>query len=256
MNKPIERKSRHELALMQEAGQIVAQTLLHLIKVIEPGMSTLDLDQIAEQQIRKAGAVPTFKGYHGFTGTLCTSVNDEVVHGIPRADKILKEGDVISLDCGATYKGMCGDSAITIGVGKISEDAQKLLDATNESLYAAIDKMVAGNYLEDVSGAVEDVCLKYGYGLVRMYGGHGIGKKLHEEPFVHNYRTGNKGPELRPGVVLAIEPMFNMGTEDVYTLDDNWTVVTQDGLPSAHFEHTVIVTEDGPLITTDRTKFS
>ncbi len=253
MNKVIDRKSRHELALMQEAGQIVADTLTYLSKIVEPGMSTLDLDKIAEERIRKAGAVPTFKGYYGFPATLCTSVNDEVVHGIPSPHKILKAGDVISIDCGATYKGLVGDSALTIGVGEISDELKKLLQATEESLNAGIRMMVAGNFLEDISGAVEDVGNKYGYGIVRNYGGHGVGRKLHEEPFLHNYRTGNQGPELKPGVALAIEPMFNLGTEDVKTLEDNWTVVTQDGLPSAHFEHTVIVTEDGPLVATERT---
>lgn len=250
--KSIARKSRHELALIQEAGRIVADTLSYLISVVEPGMSTMDLDLIAEDRIRKAGAIPTFKGYHGFPATLCTSVNEEVVHGIPRADKILKEGDVISIDCGATYRGLVGDSAVTIGVGPISEELQKLLDATNESLLAGAAQMVNGNFLEDISAAVEDVGLKYGYGIVKNYGGHGVGRILHEEPFLPNYRTGHKGPELKPGVVLAIEPMFNLGTADVVTASDNWTVITQDGLPSAHFEHTVIITDDGPLIATER----
>jgi methionyl aminopeptidase len=252
MTKTIERKSRHDLALIQEAGQIVADTLVKLMKVVEPGMSTLDLDRIAEENIRKAGALPTFKGYYGFPATLCTSVNEEVVHGIPRADKILKEGDVVSIDCGATYKGLVGDSAVTIGVGKISDDLRKLLDATDECLHAGIAKMVSGNFLEDISGALEDVAMNYGYGIVRQYGGHGVGRKLHEEPFLHNFRTGNRGPELKSGVVLAIEPMLNMGGDDVFTAEDNWTVITTDGLPSAHFEHTVIVTEDGPLIATAR----
>lgn len=252
ITKPIPRKSRHELALIHEAGQIVAATLSHLISIVEPGMSTLDLDQIAEERIRRAGAIPTFKGYHGFPATLCTSVNEEVVHGIPNANKILKDGDVVSIDCGATYKGLVGDSAVTVAVGTISDELKKLLEITDLSLQEAIKKMVPGHFLEDVSGAVEDVGVQYGYGIVRNYGGHGVGRVLHEEPFLHNYRTGVRGPELRPGVVLAIEPMFNLGTDEVYTADDNWTVLTQDGLPSAHFEHTVIVTEDGPLVATER----
>lgn len=252
MTKAIERKSRHEIALIQEAGRIVADTLSYLISIVEPGMSTLDLDRIAEERIRKAGALPTFKGYYGFPATLCTSVNEEVVHGIPNANKILKDGDIISIDCGATYKGLIGDSAVTIGVGSISAEVQKLLDVTEQSLMAAIEKMVPGNFLEDISGAVEDVGVAHGYGIVRQYGGHGVGRKLHEEPFVYNYRIGNRGPELRPGVVLAIEPMFNLGGDDVYTAEDNWTVITADGLPSAHFEHTVIITEDGPIIATER----
>lgn len=252
ISKTISRKSRHEIALIQEAGQIVANTLSHLISVVEPGMSTLDLDRIAEKYIRKAGAVPTFKGYHGFPATLCTSVNEEVVHGIPRADKILKEGDIVSIDCGATYKGLIGDSAVTLGIGQISDECRQLLDATERSLDAAIQVMVPGNYLEDISAAVEDVGVKHGYGIVRNYGGHGVGRKLHEEPFVHNFRTGNRGPELKSGVVLAIEPMFNLGTDNVVTAEDNWTVITEDGLPSAHFEHTVIITEDGPIVATER----
>lgn len=250
--KAISRKSRHEIALIMEAGQIVAETLKHLASIVEPGMSTLDLDKIAEERIRKAGAVPTFKGYHGFPATLCTSVNHQVVHGIPRADTILKDGDVVSIDCGATYKGLVGDSAITVGVGNITDDLKKLLEITDLSLQEAIKKMVAGNHLEDISAAVEDVGLQYGYGIVRNYGGHGVGRMLHEEPFLPNHRTGIPGPELKPGVVLAIEPMFNLGTADVRTEDDNWTVVTEDGLQSAHFEHTVIVTDDGPIVATER----
>lgn len=252
MNRVITRKSRHELALIQEAGRIVADTLSHLMSVVEPGMSTLDLDRIAEERIRKAGAAPTFKGYHGFPATLCTSVNDEVVHGIPRADKVLKEGDVVSIDCGATYRGLIGDSAVTVGIGTISDELRKLLVATDDSLRQAIAKMVPGNYLEDVSGAMEDVAVAHGYGIVRNYGGHGVGRQLHEEPFIHNFRTGNRGPELKPGMVLAIEPMLNLGGDDVITAEDNWTVLTQDGLPSAHFEHTVIITENGPIVATER----
>jgi methionyl aminopeptidase len=250
--KPIMKKSRHEIRLIQEAGQIVAQTLKHLSEVVVPGMSTLDIDTIAEAMIRKAGATPTFKGYYGFTGTLCTSINEEVVHGVPKADKILKEGDIISLDCGATYRGLIADSALTIAVGEVSGEIKRLLLATEESLMAAIAQMRPGNYLQDISGAVEDVGNHYGYGIVRNYGGHGVGKQLHEEPFISNFRTGEQGPELKAGNVLAIEPMFNLGSDVVKTLDDQWTVVTDDGLPSAHFEHTVIITDDGPLIATER----
>lgn len=246
----IAKKSKHELKLMRVAGQIVAEAHAAVIEAVKPGVSTLELDEIAEALIRKAGALPTFKGYYGFPATLCLSVNEEVVHGIPRADKILQEGDIISIDCGATYQGLIADSAKTVGVGKITPELEQLLAATQESLFAAIDKMRDGNYLEDVSGAVEDVCVKYGYGLVRNYGGHGVGRKLHEEPFLHNFRTGNRGPRLTQGVALAIEPMFNLGTEEVHTLEDQWTVITNDHLPSAHFEHTVIVTEGEPDILT------
>jgi methionyl aminopeptidase len=246
----IEKKSRHEINLMRSAGAIVAETIALLMAVVKPGMSTLELDEMAEANIRKNGALPTFKGYYGFPGSVCLSVNDEVVHGIPKADKILMDGDIISIDCGATYKGLIADSARTVPVGTITPDVEKLLDATLESLMAAIAQMRDGTYLEDVSGAVEDVCKKYGYGLVRQYGGHGVGRQLHEDPFVHNFRTGVRGPQLRPGCVLAIEPMFNLGTEDVFTADDKWTVITNDHLPSAHFEHTVVVTDGDPEILT------
>jgi methionyl aminopeptidase len=247
---PLNRKSRHDLSLQKAAGTIVAETLAEVIALVKPGISTLELDERAEAFIRKAGALPTFKGYHGFPGTLCTSVNDQVVHGIPKADMILKEGDIISLDVGATYKGLIADSARTVACGAIGADVQLLLDRTYEGLMAAIAKMVPGNYLEDISGAVEDVCNQYGYGLVQNYGGHGVGHILHEEPFIANHRTGNRGPQLVSRVTLAIEPMFNLGTAEVYTDGDEWTVRTQDHLPSAHFEHTVLIADDGPEILT------
>jgi methionyl aminopeptidase len=246
----VDRKSRHEISLMRRSGQIVAEVHALVRENLRPGVTTKQLDELAEAHIRKSGALPTFKGYYDFPATLCTSVNDEVVHGIPSDQRVLQEGDVISVDVGATYKGMIADAAFTAGVGEISEELQKLLDATKEGLFAAIDKMRDGNHLEDVSGAVEDVCLRYGYGLVRNYGGHGVGRKLHEEPFLHNFRTGQRGPVLKPGSILAIEPMFNLGGDDVYTADDGWTVLTTDHLPSAHFEHTVVVTEDEPEILT------
>lgn len=246
----INRKSRHDLQLMKKAGQIVAEVHALMREHVCPGISTLELDAIAEAHIRNSGALPTFKGYHGFPATICASVNEEVVHGIPRANKILQEGDVISVDVGATFRGMVADAALTIPVGVVDEKVLKLLAATEEALMAAVAKVVAGNYLEDVSGAVEDVNTQYGYGLVRQYGGHSVGFKLHEEPFIHNYRTGERGPILQVGNCLAIEPMFNLGTEEVHTLGDDWTVVTVDGLPSAHFEHTVSCTEAGPEIFT------
>lgn len=250
MSATVDRKSRHEISLMKKAGRIVAEVHALVRENLRPGITTKELDVLAEEHIRKSGALPTFQGYYGFPATLCTSVNDEVVHGIPNESRVLNEGDVISVDVGATYKGMIADAAFTAGVGEISGDLQKLLDATKESLFAAIAMMRDGNHLEDVSGAVEDVNKKYGYGLVRNYGGHGVGRKLHEEPFVHNFRTGQLGPVLRPGSVLAIEPMFNLGGDDVYTAEDGWTVLTTDHLPSAHFEHTVVVTEGDPDILT------
>lgn len=246
----LDRKSRHEIALMRAAGKIVAEAHALVREALQPGITTLELDLLAEAHIRQSGALPTFKGYYGFPATLCISINEEVVHGIPSSTRVLKEGDIVSIDCGATYRGMVADSAFTAGVGNISDKLQMLLKGTEESLEAAIRKMRDGVHLEEVSGAVEDVCLKYGYGLVRNYGGHGVGRKLHEEPFVHNYRTGNPGPRLKPGVVLAIEPMFNLGGDDVHTLADQWTVVTDDGLPSAHFEHSIAVTDGEPEVLT------
>jgi methionyl aminopeptidase len=244
------RKSRHDIKLMRIAGQIVGEALLTCVAAIKPGMSTLEIDSIAEAYIRNANAIPTFKGYYDFPATLCISVNDEIVHGIPKADKILKEGDIVSLDCGATYKGLVADSAVTVPVGVVEEAILKLLADTKAGLFAGINQMRVGNYLEAISGAVEDVCVANGYGLVKQYGGHGVGHKLHEEPFVHNYRTGVKGPMLIEGVALAIEPMYNLGTEEVYTAADQWTVLTVDHLPSAHFEHTVVVTDGDPDILT------
>ena len=246
----LNRKSRHDLNLQRAAGVIVAEALAEAIALVKPGITTLELDQKAEALILKAGAVPTFKGYYGFPATLCTSVNDAVVHGIPSADCVLKEGDIISLDCGATYKGLIADSARTVAVGSVPQDIELLLTRTYESLLAAIAQMQPGNYLEDICGAVEDVCNQYGYGLVKNYGGHGVGHQLHEEPFIPNHRTGDKGPQLVSNVTLAIEPMFNLGKEDVYTDKDEWTVRTVDHLPSAHFEHTVLITDNGPEILT------
>ena len=247
----IHRKSRHEINLMKTSGSIVAEAHAAIKEVIKPGVSTIELDEIAEKIIRNNNAIPAFKGYHGFPGTICSSINEQVVHGIPSADVILKEGDVVSIDIGATYKGMVGDSAITHPVGTVSEDVLKLLEVTNQALYDAIEKMVAGNKLyETVSVAIEDRANMHGYGIVRNYGGHGVGRAMHEEPFLYNFHPGVPGPELKPGMVIAIEPMFNLGTGEVYTLDDGWTVVTSDGQPSAHFEHTVHVSKDGPEILT------
>jgi len=246
----INRKSRYEISLMKTAGSIVAEVLLELKSRVQPGISTAQLDAIAEQIILKNNAVPTFKGYHGFPATICSSINEQVVHGIPADSSILKEGDIISLDVGATYKGMIGDSAITVGVGSISKEVEQLLEVTNQALYDGIEKMVSGNQLQDVSGAIEDQANQYGFGIVKQYGGHGVGRNMHEEPFVFNYRTGDPGPILKSGMVMALEPMFNIGVGDVHTLSDNWTVVTNDGKYSAHFEHTVLVTDNGPEILT------
>lgn len=250
MPERIDRKSRHEIGLIRSAAKINAEAHQAVQAAIKPGVSTMELDQIAEAYIRKAGGVPAFKGLYGFPSTLCISINEEVVHGIPNTERLLQEGDVVSVDCGTIYKGLYSDSAVTWPVGTVQPEVLKLLSATEEGLLAGIAQMRPGNYLEDISGAIEDVCQQYGYGLVRNYGGHGVGKKPHEAPFIHNFRTGEQGPRLEEGNVLAIEPMFNLGKDDVYTAADEWTVLTKDHLPSAHFEHTVVVTKGEPEILT------
>ena len=248
----IKRKSRHQINLMKSAGKIVAEVLNEMYNAAKPGVSTIELDEIAYNIIIKNRAIPSFKGYRGFPASICASLNSEVVHGIPKPDIVLKDGDIISIDVGATYKGMVGDSAVTIPIGNIDKDIELLLKVTNDALYAGIEQMVANNYLENVSGAIEDCALKHNLGIVRQYGGHGVGADMHEEPFLFNYRTGNQGPLLKSGMVIAIEPMFNLGGDDVKVLEDGWTVVTADNKPSAHFEHTVLVGENGPEILTDR----
>lgn len=231
----------------------MAEVLETMKDAVKPGVSTIELDEIAERIIIANKAIPAFKGYHGFPATICSSVNEQVVHGIPSKDVILKDGDVISVDVGAVYKGLVGDSAITLPVGNISDELKKLLEVTNKSLYAGIEQMRAGNKLyETVSAAIEDCALAEGYGIVKQYGGHGVGRNMHEDPFLYNFRPGNPGPELKSGMVIAIEPMFNLGTGEVHVLPDKWTVVTNDHKPSAHFEHTVLVTEDEPVILTQR----
>ena len=235
---------------MRTAGKIVAEVLNELTNMTKPGVSTWDLDVKAEQIIKNHKAIPTFKGYCGFPASICASINDEVVHGIPSKDRILEEGDIISLDVGATYKGMIGDSAITVPVGEITEDKKLLLQVTNDALMECIKYCLTTNFLQDVSGVIEDIANNNNLGLVRNYGGHGIGRKMHEDPFVHNFRTGNKGPKLKKGMTICLEPMFNLGVDEVYVLEDNWTVVTEDHKSSAHFEHTVHITDNGPEILT------
>lgn len=242
-------KSAAELALMREAGRIVADTHLLLQKAIQPDITTKELDQIAEDYIRSQGAIPSFKGYNGFPGSICASVNDELVHGIPGQRK-LKDGDIISIDIGAQYKGYHGDSAWTYGVGTISDTARKLLEVTERSLFAGIAEAKPDVRLYTISNAIQKYIENEGFSVVREYVGHGIGTKLHEEPQIPNYGPAGHGPRLKPGMVLAIEPMVNVGERYVRTLEDDWTVVTVDGTLCAHFEHTIAITPDGYEILT------
>ena len=245
----IYRKSRFEISLMKQAGNIVALVHAAMKDAIKEGVTTKELDELAFKIIKENKADPTFLGYHGFPGTICASINEMVVHGIPSHNQILKNGDIISVDVGATFKGFVGDSAWTYPVGEISEEKQMLLKATEESLFAGLEHMKSNDRLENVAGAIEDVAKKYNLGIVRQYGGHGVGRQMHEDPFVFNYRTNNQ-LILQKGMTIAIEPMLNLGCDDVEVLDDNWGVVTKDKKPSAHFEHTVHVTDDGPEILT------
>lgn len=240
---------------MQEANQIVAETLCMLVKMVEPGITTLELDQQAEELCRKRNAVPAFKGYRGFPGSLCVSVNEEVVHGIPTRKRKLRKGDILSVDFGVKFRGYYGDSAVTIPVGKIDSDKQRLLDVTQESLERAIAQVVVGNRIADISKAVQDYVEGEGFSIVRQFVGHGIGTELHEGPEIPNFYQGERSPRLMAGMVLAIEPMVNMGTYKVKVLRDGWTVITADKKPSAHFEHSVAVTENGPLVLSSRENY-
>ena len=245
----INRKSREEIKRMRHAGHIVALVHQKMKEVVEPGISTKELDDIAMKVIKENKAIPTFLGYNGFPASICTSINEKVVHGIPNEKEILKEGDIIAIDVGATYGGMVGDSAWSYAVGKISEEKQKLMKATEEALFAGIAKMRAGNVLDDISGAIENVANSYGLGIVRNYGGHGVGHQMHEDPFLFNYKVGDHTP-IKQGYVIAIEPMLNLGCDDVFVEEDNWGVITKDRKASAHFEHTVLATEDEPVLMT------
>lgn len=242
-------KSASEIAQMRAAGRIVAHVHEELRKAVRPGVTTRELDQLAENLIRKAGGVPTFKGYHGFPASICTSVNEEVVHGIP-GQRRLQDGDIIAIDLGVTYKGYVGDSAYTWPVGEVSEEARRLLQVTREALERAIAQCYAGKTLGDLGHAVQSHVEANGFSVVRDYVGHGIGASMHEDPQVPNHGRPGSGVTLRSGMVLAIEPMVNAGTHQVQVLPDEWTVVTQDGKYSAHFEHTVAITDNGPEILT------
>ena len=242
-------KSRRELEAMARAGAIVGATLTLLKRSVEPGITTGELNRIAEKNIRSMGAVPAFLGYQGFPGTICASVNEEIVHGIP-GKRVLKEGDIIKMDVGATIDGFIGDAAISVAVGEVDPSAQRLMDDTEASLYAGIAAAQPGNRIGDIGAAVESYALERGYGLVRGYGGHGIGRYLHEDPHVSNFGEPGKGHLLRVGMCICIEPMLNLGGEATRVLDDDWTVVTADGALSAHFEHTLAITKDGPKVLT------
>ncbi len=244
----ITRKSGYEIKLMREAGKVVALVHAEMKKIVQPGVTTQYLNDVALQIIKDNKCDPTFLGYNGFPATICASVNEQVVHGFP-SDRVLKDGDIISIDVGATYRGYVGDSAWTYPVGEISDDCKKLLETTEKALFAGLANLKTGNLLEDVSGAIEDVAIANNYGIVRQYGGHGVGSKMHEEPFVFNYRVNSK-VLLKSGMTIAIEPMLNLGGDDVEVLEDEWTVVTKDKMPSAHFEHTALVTDHGADILT------
>lgn len=245
----IKKKSRDDIKRMKQAGHIVALVHQEMKRIIEPGVTTKYLDDVAMRIIKENKAIPTFLGYHGFPASICASVNEQVVHGFPLNEVVLKEGDIISVDIGATYGGFVGDSAWTYAVGKISEEKQRLLKVTEEALFAGISQMRHGNTLDMVGGAIEDVAKREKLGIVRQYGGHGVGRDMHEDPFVFNYRTGNK-TILKSGMTIAIEPMLNLGCDEVEVLEDEWTVSTIDSQPSAHFEHTVLVTDDEPMLLT------
>lgn len=245
----IVRKSPAELEIMREAGRVTARALRAVGEAVRPGVSTKELDQVAEEAIGAAGAIPAFKGYRGFPASICASPNTVVVHGIPGPAR-LKPGDIISIDIGAIVDGYYGDAARTFPVGHASDDALRLLDITERSLHAGISTCVPGMRLYDIGAAVQKVVESAGFSVVREYVGHGIGRQMHEEPQVPNYGTPGKGPTLQAGMVVAIEPMVNVGGPDVRQLDDGWTVVTDDGTLSAHFEHTVAITDEGPVILT------
>ncbi len=243
-------KTSRDLAAMRESGKISQKALRLAGEAVKPGVNTLEIDKIVREYIVKMGAKPSFLGYGGFPNSACISVNDVVIHGIPSKSIVLKEGDIVSIDVGAFYKGFHGDNAWTFACGNISDEAQKLLDTTKESLFIAIEKAVVGNRVGDIGHAVDEYVKARSYSVVRDFVGHGVGAKLHEDPSVPNYGTPGRGPRLTPGMTIAIEPMVNVGTHKVNVLDDGWTTKTLDGKLSAHFEHTIAITSDGPVILT------
>ena len=235
---------------MRKAGKVVAEMHEATRAAIRPGISTMDLNNVAAQVIERRGATSNFLNYHGFPAVICTSPNDMIVHGIPSDEVILKEGDIISIDCGAIIEGYHGDAAYTAGVGEISKEAERLLEVTEASLFAGIDQMTKGNRLHEIGRAVQEVAEAQGYSVVREYVGHAIGTAMHEQPQVPNYWPGSPGPSLKTGMVFAVEPMINIGTQETMTLEDGWAVVTADGSLSAHFEHTIAITDHGPEVFT------
>src|SRR6202163_4575988 len=245
-------KSAAEIEKMRQSGRIVRQVLDYVRGLVAPGVTTMDLERAAEKKINELGAKPAFKGYYDYPCVLCTSVNEEIVHGIPSEKRVLREGDIVSIDCGVVLDGYYGDAAITVPVGNaVKPELQKLLEVTEESLYRGIEQARIGNSVGDVGAAVQEFVEAAGFSVVREFVGHGIGTKLHEDPQVPNYGVRDHGLKLREGMVIAIEPMVNAGGASVRVLDDKWTAVTQDGKPSAHFEHCVAITKDGPVILTD-----
>lgn len=240
-------KTKEEIEIMREAAQIVSRTLGEIAKVLKPGVTPLELDAVAEKYIRSQNAIPGFLGLYDFPNTLCISVNEAVVHGIPN-DQPLQEGDIISVDCGAIYKGYYGDHAFTFPVGEISDECKKLLTVTRKSLYLGIEQAKRGNRLGDVGYAIQNYAESFGYGVVKELVGHGLGKTMHEDPQVANYGKKGRGKKIKDGLTIAIEPMINMGTEKISQLDDEWTIVTADGKPSAHFEHDIAVVDGEPDI--------
>ncbi|MEH2281022.1 MAG: type I methionyl aminopeptidase [Nostoc sp.] len=251
----IEIKSPREIEIMRQSAIIVATVLKEISEIVKPGMTTADLDVYAEKRIREMGATPSFKGYHGFPGSICSSINNEAVHGIPSPKKVIRVGDVLKVDTGAYYQGFHGDSCISIAVGEVTQEAAKLIRVAEEALYKGIEQVKAGVYLLDLAGAIEDHVKANGFSIVEEFTGHGVGRNLHEEPSVFNYRTREMpNVKLRAGMTLAIEPILNAGSRHTRTLSDRWTAVTMDNSLSAQFEHTVLVTETGYEILTDRSK--
>ena len=250
------KKSPAEIEAMKEAGRLSAYVLRKVGEAAKPGVSTLELDELAETLIRAEGGIPAFKGYGGFPGSICASVNDQIVHGIPSSKVILREGDILSVDTGATVDGWVGDNAWTYPIGKVSSDVAMLLETTENCMWAGLSAARAGNHLGDIGHAVQSIAEAQGYGVVRDYVGHGIGRHMHEDPNVPNYGRPHSGIELEVGMVLAIEPMINMGTRKTRVGRDGWLVTTRDHKPSAHFEKTVAITEDGPLVITTEPGFT